>query len=163
MKGKSATEVPGTKSHMFDEARHILPELRKIVSGKWRPTLQDQEHMLDHLTTCAFCQNSVEVFVLATLDTTSGGSNNDLARKLLIRLKDAIHKIMEREEHIAAYAETLEVNGVEEANKRFPALAEHLKDCKVCESEVEDMLVVLRQAEHAGLIKPLKGDVKARA
>jgi HEPN domain-containing protein len=160
MKGKPLTEVPGMK-FSFDQARHILPELRKIVSGKWQPTLLDQERLLDHLTACAHCQTSVEMFVAATLDTPLEHPSNESVQKLLIRLQDALHKLQEQEEQIAAYAETLEVHGVKEANKRFPAFSEHLKHCEVCKAEVEDMRNVLRQVAHAGLIKPLREDVKA--
>ncbi len=112
MKGKTVTEVSGKKSS-FDQARHILPELRKIVSGIWQPTSLDQEQLLDHLTVCAHCQKSVEEFVAATLAEPLEHPSNDHARKLLIRLQDALHKLQEQEEQIAAYAETLEIHGSE--------------------------------------------------
>jgi len=163
MKEKTATKVPGTKSSMFDETHHILPQLEKIALGKWKSVLPDQEQMLDHLAKCAYCQSSVELFVAAALDSISESSPKDPVRKLLKHLKNALHKIHEQEEHIAAYAEALEMHGVEEANKRFPVLAEHLKHCEACKSEVEDMRTLLRKAEEDGLIVPLREDTKAHA
>jgi hypothetical protein len=163
MRGKVTAKASETKFGEFEETHHILPEFAKIATGKWKPTYLDQERMLKHLSNCLYCQNSIGAFVNTILDGTSESSSKDPTRKVLMRLKDALHKIRVQEEYIAAYAEILETYGVEEANNRFPVLAEHLKHCEDCKSEVEDMRGVLRQAELAGLIEPLREDAKTEA
>lgn len=161
MKGRTVTKGPETKPPTLNKTRHILPELRKIVAGKWEPTSLDQNRLLDHFTVCTHCQMSVEVFVAATLATLSEHPSNDSTRELLIRLKDALHRIQAQEEQIAGYAEILEMRGIKEAKKRFPVFSEHLKHCDDCKLGVEDMRDTLRQLEHDGMIKPLREDVTA--
>ncbi len=147
MKGKVRTKVPGTQSRT-----HILTGLQGIVEAKWKPTALEQEQMLTHLATCTYCQIHVEIVVAAML---AKSEESDPIHEILIRLKDVFYKRQERVQDITAYTEILEVHGYGEANRRFPALAEHLRQCKQCASEVKELRKALRQAVQAGLIAPL--------
>ena len=162
MPRKITNTLPAVDSSTLNKP-HILSQIRDEIIGKHSLTQAEQEQILDHLTTCTYCQIAIEMVITAMLDETVDSSSKDTSHELLLQLKETNHKIQEREEHIAAYTETLEVSGVEEADKRFPELAEHLRHCNICKAEVEDMRVALKQAEQGGLIEPLKRSAKTRA
>lgn len=127
---------------------HVMYTVRNIIAGEFSPTLEEQEHILAHLLACQTCQIDFEVLAALTSD--------DCIHKLLSHLKQAHQQSQERDELIAAYAEEVEVNGIEQANERFHEFSLHLVHCKVCKEEVEEMRSALKQAERDGLIAPLR-------
>jgi hypothetical protein len=58
------------------------------------------------------------------------------------------HEIEARDyEQMGAYAEAIIADGREEADKRFPVLAEHVRRCSSCKSTLEDTLAFLNEPE----------------
>lgn len=134
---------------------HILLLINDIIVGEIVVTEEMLNQILLHLRECEICLSNFEKIVEATVDETSIDAKSDSARRLLVQLKEANRMVQERNESIAAYAELIEVSGIEKAQERFPAFGQHLEDCAVCSAEVEEMRAALKQAVEAGLIDPL--------
>jgi len=70
------------------------------------------------------------------------------ARNLLMRFVTIHHEIEAQEyEQMGAYAEAIVAEGREEADKRFPILAEHIRRCPACKSTVEETVAFLKESE----------------
>lgn len=134
---------------------HVLHTMRDVIAGERSLTEEEQKQILTHLLVCEKCQGAFEEIVALTLDDPVPNSANDAARELLAQLKQAHLKREQLNELIVAYMEASVINGVDEADKRFPAFTKHLKRCEICKAEVEDLRVALQLAEEAGLIEPL--------
>ena len=152
MKSKRTAEEAAIGSVMLDKPPHILPQLVEIVEGDWQPASTEQEQLLAHLVECEYCQVTLGVLVKARFAEGSPGvSSEDPARKLLAQLGEVVQKKQAHYEQIAAYIETLEARGEEAANKKYPELAEHLKQCKECQNLVKSTLALIDQVEKAEL------------
>ena len=152
MKSKRTAEEAAIGSVMLDKPPHILPQLVEIVEGDWQPASTEQEQLLAHMVECEYCQVTLRVLVEARLaEGSPGSSSKDPARKLLARLGEFAQKKQAHYEQIAAYIETLEARGEKAANKKYPELAEHLKQCKECQNLVKSTLALIDQVEKAEL------------
>ena len=70
------------------------------------------------------------------------------ARNLLMRFVTIHHEIEAQEyEQMGAYAEAIVAEGREEADKRFPILAEHIRRCPGCKSTLEETVAFLNEHE----------------
>ncbi len=159
---EETTDLLSSIDKIMPDKPHVLAKLQMVITGGHALAQDERGQILDHLVSCAYCQNALEMMMTATLDASAGNPVENPSYKLLTELMDVNHKILEREEYIAAYAETLEMSGIEEAASRFPELAEHLKNCEACKTKVKDMQIALRQAEQVGLIAPLRGNAKVQ-
>lgn len=163
MEDKMTAEEAAMGPIMLDKPPHILPQLMEVVEGDWQPTPTEQEQLLAHLVECEYCQVTLRVLVEARLaEGSPGSSSEDPARKLLARLGKFAQKKQAHYEQIAAYIETLEVRGEKAANKQYPELAEHLKQCKECQFLVKSTRVLIDQVEKAELDQAEKTKTKPR-
>lgn len=120
------------------EPPHILSQLVNIVTGDLELDSIEQEQLLEHLVDCECCQTALVMLVDSELaDDNASDSSENVARELLARQRETMQKKHAHYEQIAAYIETLEVQGQEEANKKYPALVEHLQHCIDCRHLVE--------------------------
>ena len=150
MKSKRTAEEAAIGPVILDKPPHILPQLMEIVEGDWQPT--EQEQLLAHLVECEYCQVTLRVLVEARLAEGSPGvSSEDPARKLLARLGEVVQKKQAHYEQIAAYIEQLEARGEKAANKKYPDLDQHLKQCKEFQTLVKSTLALIDQVEKAEL------------
>lgn len=158
-KMKALESVLGSVS--LDKPPHILSQLTEIVEGDLLATPSEQEQLLAHLIECEYCQIALEMLVAPELaDYSSDDSSVDLASELLMRHGESIKKRQTHYEQIAAYIEMLEAHGVEEASKKYPLLAKHLKHCKDCQFLVESTRTLLEQMKKAELDQAEKVDTK---
>ena len=161
MKSKRTAEEAAIGPVMLDKPPHILPQLVEIVEGDWQPASTEQEQLLAHLVECEYCQVTLGVLVEARLaEGSPGDSSEDQARQLLTRLGGITQKKQAHYEQIAAYIETLEARGEKAANKKYPDLAEHLKQCKECQNLVKSTLALIAQVEKAELDQAKKTETK---
>src|SRR5690242_15480436 len=154
MTGKITHVLPETVFESLDTPPHVLSQLTAMLLENWHPTPDELEALLPHLVECIYCQ--LALGTLITLELVSDPSTQDykVLRKLLSRLTGIIHKT-QTQEKLAAYIEILEAQGADEAQSKFPVLAEHLKHCNFCQDTIEGTRTLLRRAEQAGLIAPL--------
>ncbi|HYT37558.1 MAG TPA: hypothetical protein VEL49_10290 [Ktedonobacteraceae bacterium] len=161
MKSKRTAEEAAIGPVMLDKPPHILPQLMEIVEGDWQPTPTRQEQLLAHLVECEYCQVTLRVLVEARLDEGSpGSSSEDPVRELLARLGGFAQKKQAHYEQIAAYIETLEARGEKAANKKYPELAEHLKQCKECQMLVKSTRTLIDLVEKSELDQAKKTEKK---
>lgn len=154
MDKKKATALIISEYSMLENPPHILPELINLVSSERPLNSSEQEQMLAHLAECIPCENALMTLLVVELENERQiGLSEEPAWRLISKLSEIKEETQIRDD-IPAYIEALEVQGVEEANKRFPRLAEHLKKCKACQSTVEGVRSLLHDAEEAGLITP---------
>ena len=154
MKRKNIETLPVADLELLKNLPHVLPKLVDLVMGEWEPTALQQEQLTMHLAECLYCQIALRQFVEAALDDDKHcGLSEEPGRQLLSQLTQIIHTTSIRDD-IGAYIETVDAQGVDEANKQFPLLEEHLKACKACRSEVDGTLYLLQQAEQSGGIAP---------
>ena len=67
------------------------------------------------------------------------------AHELLTQFVTLHHAIEAQDyEHMGAYAEAIVAEGKEEADKRFPLLAEHISKCPSCQSTLEETVASRR-------------------
>jgi hypothetical protein len=151
MSSRNTNTLPAARSKL--DKPHVMSTIRNIIVGEFSPTVEEQELILAHLLTCQTCQIDFEQLVALTLD--------DSIHNLLSQLKQAHQLNQERDELIAAYAEEIEVNGIELAKKRFRGFSLHLEHCEVCKEEVEEIRSALKEAEQDGLIAPLRKSEEA--
>src|SRR5579863_4296955 len=125
---------------------HILSQLMDIVTGDVELDTTEQEQLLEHLVDCEYCQTVLVMLVGAGLaDDNASDSSENIVRELLARQRETMRKKHANYEQIAAYIETLEVQGQEEANKKYPALVEHLQHCLDCRNLVESTRTLLTE------------------
>jgi len=131
---------------------HVVDKLIELLTGEWQPDSSQQEQLVAHLADCSYCR----IVLIASLsaeqeDERAKNSPDSPLRDLLTRFIAIHHEIEAREyEHMGAYAETIVAEGSEEAGKRFPILAEHIKRCPGCKSTLEATLAFLNESEETG-------------
>ncbi len=129
---------------------HYVGELIRFVAGEWQPNPSQQEQLVAHLTTCSYCRIALIELLLGEQEYEKR-LNNHLEASIQDLLMDFVtihHELEARDyEQIAAYAETIVTEKKEEADRRFPKLAEHLTRCLVCRSTLEEMLTFLKEDE----------------
>ncbi len=146
---------------VLDKPPHILSQIIEIVEGDLLATPSEQEQLLAHLIECEYCQIALEMLLDSKLPGyIPGDTAADLASKLLARCAEGIKKRHEHYEQIAAYIEMIEEHGEEEASKKYPFLAKHLKQCKDCQFLVESTRTLLDQMKEVELNQEEKVDTK---
>lgn len=128
---------------------HIVGKLIHLVVGEWQPDPSEQEQLVGHLTQCPYCRTVL--IVLLSAEQKYERLNNypeTLAHNLLTQFVTIHHEIEAYEyERIGAYAETIVAEGREEADKRFPILAGHIRKCPSCKSTLEETVAFLKESE----------------
>jgi len=123
---------------MLHEPPHILSQLMEIVTGDWQPLPNEQQQLLEHLVECEYCQAALVWLVDAEyVEDNSSNSSGNLVPGLLAWQRESMQKKHAHYEQIAAYIETLEAQGEEEASKKYTVLVEHLQHCIDCRHLVE--------------------------
>lgn len=155
MSRKKATAVLVHNSDNLEQSPHILLALIDMVRSEEHPNSYEQEQILGHLADCMRCQDALRTLLAIELDQDRQvGITEEPIGKLISRLTSIIEKTQIRQD-IPAYVEAIELWGNEEAKKRYPRLAEHLQNCKSCQSTVAGIQTLKREAEQAGKIAPL--------
>ncbi len=128
---------------------HIVGKLIDLVAGEWQPDPSQQEQLATHLTECHYCRTALIVLLSAGQECERSNSYPEgPARNLLMRFVTIHHEVEVLEyEHMGAYAEAIVAEGIEEADKRFPILAEHIRRCPNCKSTLEETLAFLKEPE----------------
>src|SRR5216684_7175955 len=121
---------------------HIVDKLIDLVGGEWQPDPSQQEQLVVHLTECPYCRTALIVLLSADQEYERLNSSPEApARNLLTQFVTIHHEIEAQDyEHMGAYAEAIIAKGREEADKRFPVLAEHVRRCSSCISTLEEIL-----------------------
>ena len=139
----------------LEQPPHILPVLIDLVKGEGHPNLLEQEQILSHLAECLPCQDALRTLLAIELERDRQiGITEEPASKLISRLSDIIEETHVRQD-IPAYVEASELWGDEEARKKYPRLAAHLRNCKACQSIITGVRNLKRDAEESGMFAPL--------
>ncbi len=128
---------------------HVIDKLFQLVAGEWHPDPSQQEQLVAHLKECSYCRTALIVLLAADQeDERSNRPSESFAHNLLMRVATIHHEIEAQEyEQMGAYAETIAAKGQEEADKRFPLLAQHIQKCPSCKSTLEEILAFLNEIE----------------
>ena len=151
MKERKAIVMDKVRPDLFVPP-HIAGKLVDLVAGEWQPDLSQQEQLVAHLTECHFCRTALIVLLSAGQEyERSNCYPEGPAHDLLMRFV-TIHEEVEVQEYeqMGAYAEAIVAEGREEAEKRFPVLAEHIRRCPGCKSTVEETVAFLKESEKTG-------------
>ena len=149
-------EMEDKRSTVMDKVRpdllvppHIVDKLFHLVAGEWQPDASQQEQLVVHLTECRYCRTTLIVLLSADQeDERLNRSQEAPAHDLLTRFVSIHHEIEANDyEQMGAYAEAIIAKGREEADKRFPVLAEHVRRCSSCTSTLEETLAFLKEPE----------------
>jgi len=152
-------EMKEKKAMVMDKVRpdllvppHIVSRLIHLVSGEWKPNPSQQEQLIAHLTECPYCRTALIVLLSAEQEYERLNSYPEATAHNLLKQFVAIHREIEAQEyeHMGAYAEAIVAEGREEADKRFPVLAEHIRRCPSCKSTLEETLAFLNEPEETG-------------
>ena len=148
MKGKKALVIGRVDPDLLVPP-HIVGKLIQLVVGEWQPDPSQQEQLIAHITECRYCRIALIVLLSAEQEYERLNSFPEApASKLLAQFVTIHHEIEAQEyEHMGAYAETIVAKGREEADKRFPILAEHIRRCSICASTLEETLAFLKELE----------------
>ncbi|SRR5260370_29819117 len=156
MQGKITNILSKVDSSLLEKP-HILSHILDVLTRKRQLIAAERKRMREHLTNCIHCQVFLWRFLAETIKyDQEHGILDESGRKLLAQLTRIIHETLK--DAIPRYVEVLEGRGEEEANKQFPILEEHLKNCRICQYIVEGTRSWLRQAVEEGLIAPLEAD-----
>ncbi len=129
---------------------HYVSELVRFIVGEWQPNPSQQEQLVAHLTACSYCRIALIELLLGEqkYEKRLNSQLEATIQALLMQFVTIHHEVEAQDlEQIAAYAETVDAEKKEAADKRFPRLAEHLKRCGVCRAMLEEMLAFLREGE----------------
>lgn len=135
------------------EAPHIEGELLHFIAGEWQPNSYQWKRLAKHLTVCSYCRTALIVLLSAECkyEEEKEVLNNSLetpVQGLLAQFVIPHHRIEAQEhERMGTYAEAIVAKGQEEAAKRFPAFAEHIKRCSSCKATLEETLAFLKEPE----------------
>src|SRR5260370_29621907 len=136
MSRKKATAMIARDSYNLEQPPHILLALIDLVRGEGHTNSYEQEQILGHLAECMHCQDALRTLLAIELDQDRQvGITEEPIWQLISRLTSIIEKTQIRQD-IPAYVEAIELWGNEEAKKKYPGLAEHLQNCKSCQSTV---------------------------
>jgi hypothetical protein len=148
--------MEGKKASVKDKVRpdlllppHIVDTLIRLVLGEWQPAPSQQEQLVVHLTECTYCRTALIVLLSADQEYEILNSSLETPVHNLVTQFVTIHHEIEAQdyEHMGAYAEAIMAKGREDADKRFPVLAEHVRRCSSCSSTLEDTLAFLNESE----------------
>ncbi len=155
---KKATAMIAQENDNLEQPPHILIALFDLLRGEAHPTLYEREQQVEHLARCIPCQDALRTLLAVELDQDRQiGITEEPIWKLISRLTSVIEKTQIQND-IPAYIEAIELWGNVEAKKRYPRLVEHLQNCKSCQSLIEGIQTLKREAEEAGKIAPLLAD-----
>ena len=139
----------------LEQSPHILPVLIGLIKGEAHPDSLEQERIFGHLTECVLCQDALRTLLAIELERERQiGITEEPLRKLISKLSDIIEETHIRQ-GIPAYIEAIGLWGNEEARKKYPRLAEHLQNCRSCQSLIAGVQKLKREAEEAGMIASL--------
>jgi hypothetical protein len=126
---------------------HIVDKLFHLVLGEWQPDSSQQEQLIVHLTECPYCRTALIVLLSADQEYERLSSSPEAPVHNLLTQFVTIHHEIEAQdyEQMGAYAEAIIAKGREEADKRFPVLAEHVRSCLSCASTLEETLAFLNE------------------
>ena len=146
MKDKKVTVIEKVRPDLLLPP-HIAGKLVDLVVDGWRPDPAQQEQLLSHLAACPYCR--ITLIVLLSAEQEYNRLNNypeTPAHDLLTQFVMLHHAIEAQDyEYIGAYAEAIVAEGREEADKRFPLLAEHISKCPSCQSTLEETVAFLNE------------------
>lgn len=130
---------------------HIVDKLIHLVVGEWQPDPSQQQQLVAHLTECPYCRTALIVLLSAEQEYERSDSYpEEPMHDLVMRFVTIHHEIEAQEyERMGAYAEAIVAQGREEADKRFPVLAEHIRRCPSCKSTLEETVAFLKEVEEA--------------
>ena len=150
MKERKATVMDKVRPDLLVPP-HIVGELIHLVRGEWQPDPSQQEQLVAHLTECRYCRTALIVLLSAEQEYDRLNSYPEApVRNLLARFVTIHHEIEVLEyEQMGAYAEAIVAEGKENADKRFPILAEHISRCPGCKSTLEETEAFLNEHEEA--------------
>ena len=150
MKGKKALAIDRIHPDLLVPP-HIVGKLTQLVVGDWQPDSSQQEELIAHLTECPYCRTALIVLLSADQEHERLNKATETpAHDLLRRFVTLHHEIEALDyERMGAYAETIVAKGQEEADKRFPILAEHISRCPGCKSTLEETLAFLKEVEQS--------------
>jgi hypothetical protein len=128
---------------------HIVGKLIDLVGGDWQPDASQQEQLVVHLTECSFCRTALIMLLSAEQEYEKLKDHSETPIHDLLTRFVTIHHELEAQEYeqLGAFAEAIIAQGIEEAEKRFPILAEHLRKCPSCKSTLEETLTFLNEVE----------------
>ncbi|MBZ5686402.1 MAG: hypothetical protein LAP86_15335 [Acidobacteriia bacterium] len=126
---------------------HIAGKLVDLVVDGWQPDPAQQEQLVSHLAECPYCR--ITLLVLLSTEQEYNRLHNypeAPVHDLLTQFVTLHHEIETQDyENIGAYAEAIVAEGREEADKRFPILAEHIRKCPSCQSTLEETVAFLNE------------------
>jgi hypothetical protein len=141
-------------AHVMDKVQllvppHIVGKLIDLVGGDWQPDASQQEQLIVHLTECSFCRTALIMLLSAEQEYEKLKDHPETPIHDLLTRFVTIHHELEAQEYeqLGAFAEAIVAQGKEEAEKRFPILAEHLRECPSCKSTLEETLIFLNEVE----------------
>ncbi len=128
---------------------HVADKLVDLVIGEWQPDELQYEQLATHVTECEPCRTVLAVLLSAMRQDEKPRSSTEVfIETLLSQLADINHKIQAQEyEQMGEYAEAVIAKGKKQADKRFPVLVEHIKNCSTCRSTLEETLIFLRASQ----------------
>ena len=139
----------------FDANVHTFDKHISIEALLYSTTTAQLEWFIDHIIACEDCRRSIGTFIATSKDAEQAESYlGTINSDLLTKITQIIQEI-DAQNDTSAYIEILEVQGKEAAERRFPLLANHIKRCQACQSQLEETLTLLHRAKAAGLIPPL--------
>ncbi len=128
---------------------HIVGKLFHLVMGEWQPDSSQQEQLVVHISECHSCRTSLLLLLTVVHEYERLNSYPVTSAHNLLRQFVTIHHEIEVQdyEQLGAYAEAIIAKGKEEADKRFPVLASHIRKCSSCKSTLEETLTFLNELE----------------
>ena len=142
------------KASVLDKVRpdllvppHIVGQLIHLVVGEWQPDPSQQEQLVVHLTECPYCRTALIVLLSTDQEYERLNSSPEASAHNLLKQFVTIHHEIEAQDYelMGAYAEAIIAKGRNEADKRFPVLAGHVKRCSSCASTLKDTLAFLSE------------------
>lgn len=148
MKDKIATVMDKVHPDLLVQP-HIVDKLFHVIVDGWQPDPSQQEQLVAHLTECLYCRTALIVLLSAEQEYEKLNNHPQApVHDLLMRFVRIHHEIEAQDyEHMGAYAEVIVAQGQEEADKRFPLLAEHIKRCPSCKYTLQETLAFLNEPE----------------
>ncbi len=128
---------------------HVVDKILSIVTGEWQTDEPLDEQLVYHLTECNPCRGAIAVLLTAMQQDEQPRSSADIfINTLLTKLANINHQIESQKfEQLGAYAEAIQAEGRKEAERRFPQLVEHIKNCSTCKLTLEATLTFLKTSE----------------
>jgi hypothetical protein len=133
------------------ESPHIADQLLQLLLGEWQPDPSQEEQLTTHFIACSQCRTAL-ILLLSTEQKYERLSNcaEDATHDLLMRLVSIHHKLEARNaELLGAYGEAIVSHGREEADQRFPILAEYIRKNPEYQSRLEETLAFLHEFQDA--------------